>query len=307
MKIVISGATSGFGVSWLRQLDNKQQAEFFVLARNRCRFDALIEREPLKNPVHYVECDLGSLRSIERACDHIKSVTGHIDILINNAGIYPKNELELSPDHIEMAFAVNQLAPYYLTGKLLPLLNNARQARVVNTASFRHKDAKVNTSDIELVSQFNAEHAYCNSKLFIILFTRYLAKLLQHSTISVNCFDPGIVDTPMLKQAFPKSLTLLYPLARRIIARSSFKGAQTGVFLSLATECECTTGQYFKDNKVITTSKKAKDDELASWLWRECERLSGFCYPTLPINKLKNLGNDAPVINRKRPPLGRAI
>ncbi|MCF6437500.1 SDR family NAD(P)-dependent oxidoreductase [Pseudoalteromonas sp. MMG022] len=281
MKIVISGATSGFGVAWLRELDDTQQAEFFVLARDRQKFDALVAQHPLKNPVHFICCDLSSLASIERASGVLRQTVESVDVLINNAGVYAKDALELSSDNIEMTFAVNQLAPYYLTGKLLPLLCQSAQPRIVNTASFRHSDAKLNTSDIELISQFNAENAYCNSKLFTILFTRYLAELLKDTTISVNCFDPGMVDTPMLRQAFPKSLLFLYPLVRRLIARSCEKGAQTGVFLSIADACDGVTGQYFKDKKVKKTSKQAYSKALARWLWRECERLSGYCYPTL--------------------------
>ncbi|WP_170829182.1 MULTISPECIES: hypothetical protein [Pseudoalteromonas] len=50
MKIVISGATSGFGVAWLRELDDTQQAELFVLARDRQKFDVLVAQHPQKMP-----------------------------------------------------------------------------------------------------------------------------------------------------------------------------------------------------------------------------------------------------------------
>ncbi|WP_163936032.1 SDR family NAD(P)-dependent oxidoreductase [Paraferrimonas sp. SM1919] len=278
-KIAISGVTSGFGIEWLYELDKKDQVEFFVLARNKEKFDSLVNERPLKNLVHFIQCDFSSLESIEAAAEKISSLTSTLSVLVNNAGVWAGDELQLTPNSIEVTFAVNQLAPYFLTGKLLPLLLKSENSRIVNTSSFRHSDAKIDKNDIELKNKFNAELAYCNSKLFSILFTQELSEKLEGTTISVNCFDPGIVDTPMLKQSFPKKLLFLYPFVRRFIARSPKKGAETGVFLSNMFSNEKVSGQYFKDKKVKKISTLADDKSLAEWLWKECEVLSGYSYP----------------------------
>jgi len=278
-KIVISGVTSGFGVEWLYELDVKKNAEIFVLARNENKFNALIKHRPLKNKVHFIECDFSSLKSIESAVGKIILLTESIDLLINNAGVWSGENIEFSQDGVEITFAVNQLAPYFLTGKLLPLLKKSPQSKIVNTASFRHSDAKIDKNDIELRNNFNAELAYCNSKLFSILFTKHLARRLSGSTVSVNCFDPGIVDTPMLKQSFPKKLSFLYPLVRRFIARPPKKGAETGVFLSNLETNKGISGEYFKDNKVKKVSVLAENESMAEWLWHQSRELSGYAYP----------------------------
>lgn len=230
--IVITGATSGFGVNWLYLLDKTKKCRFFVLGRDKARFDKLTRSQPLQNKVSFIQCELDSLVSIGNTVDEIKKKAGAVDYLINNAGVWSSDDITMSKDDIELTLAVNQLAPYVLTGKLLPLLKKSESASIINTASFRHKDAKVALHDIELRHNFDAEQAYCNSKLYTVLFTKKLAFLLRDRNISVNCFDPGIVDTPMLAQAFPKYLRSVFPLFKRLFARTPDKGAETGVFLT---------------------------------------------------------------------------
>lgn len=278
-KVVMTGVTSGLGVEWLYELDRSINAEFFIIARNKNKFHKLTSDRPLTNIVHFIECDFASLESINVAVKNIRNITNFIDILINNAGVWSSEKLQRSNDGFEITLAVNHLAPYLLTGKLLPLLHQRTNSRIINTASFRHKDAKVDKSDIQMEGDFNAEQAYCNSKLFTVIFTKKLAKYLGNSNITVNCFDPGIVDTPMLLQGFPKFIKLLYPFVRRVIARTPLKGAETGIFLSNSAKLKNTSGLYFKDSKPKNSSKLSNDITMSDWLWGESERLTKFVYP----------------------------
>lgn len=277
-RIVITGVTSGFGQQWLYQLDKQSDVEFFVLARNKHKFESMLVQQPLKNRVHFVQCDLMSIDSIHAAADQINQLTDSIDILINNAGHWSDKIFTPSVDGIESTLAVNHIAPFLLTGRLLPLLAQSKQARIINTASFRHADAKLKLDDIQLKEYFNAERAYCNSKLFSVLFTQSLAEKLTGSRITVNCFDPGIVDTPMLKQALPIWLSPFYGVIKHVIARSPDKGAETGVFLSQSTQESAQSGYYYKDKKIKSTAEAAKDPSLMQWLWQQSSQLSGFDY-----------------------------
>ncbi len=276
--IVINGVTSGFGTDWLYQLDKRESATFFVLARNEEKFAQLIRNQPLRNSVHYIHCDFSSLESVHLAADTVASMTDSVDVLVNNAGVWADDTFSESKDGLEITLAVNHLAPFVLTGRLMALLENSTDARVINTASFRHADAVVDHGDIELRKNYSAEQAYCNSKLYSILFTRRLADLVRGKGITVNCFDPGIVDTPMLRQAFPKKLLPIYPLFRRYFARSPDKGARTGVFLSSSPLCKSVSGKYYKDFKEKRPRKFALDEALADWLWNETVRLTQFEY-----------------------------
>jgi NAD(P)-dependent dehydrogenase (short-subunit alcohol dehydrogenase family) len=276
--IVITGVTSGFGIHWLYELDKGSDITFFILARNEKKFNEMLKQKALTNAVHFITCELDSFQSIANAVCAIAALTDNVDTIINNAGVWSDNEFSTSKDHIELTLAVNHLAPYLLTGQLITLLKNSTNPRIINTASFRHKDAKVDIKDIELRENFSAEQAYCNSKLYSVLFTKKLAQLLKDTTISVNCFDPGIVDTPMLKAAFPKGLNSIYPIFRKLIARSPQKGAETGVFLSQKSICNLGSGEYYKNSKIKAVSKQGNNQALIDWLWNESIRLTGFKY-----------------------------
>ncbi len=276
--IVMTGVTSGFGIDWLYGLDANPEVTFFLLVRNKQKYTDLIAEQPLNNKAHIIECDLRSFDAIRAAVDHIKQLTDTVDTLVNNAGLWSDQPLSESIDNIESTLAVNHLAPYLLTGLLLPLLELAMQPRIINTASFRHKDANIDTQDIQLRLRFNAEQAYCNSKLYSVLFTQKLTKVLANTHIEAVCFDPGIVDTPMLRQGFPKSLVFVYPLFKRLIARSPAKGAETGIYLSNKAN-QIKNGGYYKDINLKNTSQLAKDPAIVEWLWKQSEKLSRYTYP----------------------------
>lgn len=276
--IVITGVTSGFGKEWLYELDQQPSINFIVLARNANKFNKMLLNRPLRNNAELITCDFLSMKSIHNAAQNILQKTDRIDVLINNAGHWSDPVYSESKDSIESTLAVNHIAPFLLTGLLLPLLNRGSGARIVNTASFRHKDAKINKEDIQLKNSFSAELAYCNSKLFNVLFTKALARKLEGTLISVNCFDPGIVDTPMLSKGMPSWLRLAYPLVRTIIARKPKKGAETGIYLSISNDVERHTGLYFKDKKPTKVSGVAEQQSVQDWLWDTSVQLTRFDY-----------------------------
>jgi NAD(P)-dependent dehydrogenase (short-subunit alcohol dehydrogenase family) len=276
--IVITGVTSGFGKEWLYELDQQPSIKFFVLARSANKFKGMLLDRPLKNESELILCDFLSMNSIHDAAQNILKKARRVDVLVNNAGHWSVPLYTKSKDGIESTLAVNHIAPFLLTGLLLPLLKISDCARLVNTASFRHKDAKLNQKDIQLKTNFNAELAYCNSKLFNVLFTKTLARKLKDTHISVNCFDPGIVDTPMLSKGMPSWLKLAYPLIRIVVARPPKKGAETGIYLSISDEVKHHTGQYFKDKKLINVSRLAELQSTQEWLWRASVEITQFEY-----------------------------
>jgi len=270
----MTGVTSGLGAEWLYQLDQTESATFYILARSPDKCQRMIASRPLINRFFVIYADCDSLKSIADAAQAVVDLTDSVDLLVNNAGIWSNPAEERSKDGFEMIFAVNHLATFVLTEKLLPLLSAASSARIVNTASFMHWVAWLDQADVELKNKFNSLRAYSNSKLFTILATQQLARRLKGGNIQVNCFDPGIVNTPMLSHAWPRALLIFFPLFSKLIARSPQKGAETGVFLSTSSQCQGITGQYFRDKKVARISWKARKSGLSDWLLHESRRLT---------------------------------
>lgn len=89
---------------------------------------------PFANLVFH-KLDLANLKSVREFVNELNET--HIDILINNAGVFfPK--YCTTDDGFEMHFGTNHLGHFLLTILLLPKLNNAKQARIVNVSSLGH-------------------------------------------------------------------------------------------------------------------------------------------------------------------------
>lgn len=94
-----------------------------------------------------VVVDLASQDSVRAAAPQIKAVTNRIHVLINNAGISTGIRV-LSPDDIDVTFAVNHLGHFLLTNLLLPLILRAGPgAHIVNVISTAHRLSPMRFSD----------------------------------------------------------------------------------------------------------------------------------------------------------------
>ncbi len=87
--------------------------------------------------VDIVSLDLNSLELTRKAADEIADKYGNLDVLINNAGLFAKTK-QLTADGFEQQFGVNYLGHFLLTQKLLPILQQSPQARIVHLASIAH-------------------------------------------------------------------------------------------------------------------------------------------------------------------------
>ncbi|CAG2123484.1 unnamed protein product, partial [Medioppia subpectinata] len=124
--------------------------------------------------------------------DELKARESAVDILINNAGIYQCPEWETT-DGFEMQFGTNHLGPFLLTLTLLPLLQSAPVARIVNVASGYHEIGKIHFDNINLKNgAYDPEKAYCQSKLAMVLCTREMARRLgTESNVKCYALNPG--------------------------------------------------------------------------------------------------------------------
>ena len=105
-----------------------------------------------------------------------------------------------SDDGHELRFAVNYLAGYALTRRLLPLLRTSAPARIVNVASAGQ--APIDFSDVMLARGYDGTRAYCQSKLAQIMLTFDLAAELDPGEVTSNALHPGTyMPTKMVTDA----------------------------------------------------------------------------------------------------------
>ena len=142
------------------------------------------------------------------------------------------------------------------------------------------KDGSLHLDDINSELSYNPWGAYKQSKICNILFTLGLAKRLQGSKVTVNALHPGIIDTEISRYfadaynipnfVFKLINILLYPV-KLVLMKSSYQGAQTQIYCSVAPELENVTGCYFSDCKQKALLPEVKNDELVERLWNMSE------------------------------------
>jgi hypothetical protein len=112
-----------------------------------------------------------------------------LDILINNAAAVSGAQRQTSADGYELAFAVNYLAHFVLTYRLLPLLEASAPARIVNVSSMGQ--TPIDFTDVMMEHSYNPGDAYRRSKLAQIMFTIDLAAELDATHVTVNSLHPA--------------------------------------------------------------------------------------------------------------------
>ena len=272
--VVITGGTSGIGQVAAERLA-EMGARIVLVARDKARADATLERlRRLGGDVEHTSrlADLSSIAATKQVAAEIAAAEPRIDVLINNAGAL-FNRRQLSPDGLEMTFAVNHMAYFVLTEGLRERLAATPRARVVSTASAAHQGAKLDLDDLQSAKAYSGFAVYGRSKLCNILWTRELARRFESVGVTANCLHPGFVAT-RFGDGSGGFLQSLMPLAK-LMAISPQKGAETIVYLASSPEAEGVTGKYFYQCKVMEPSLEAQDDALGAWLWAQSVKLAG--------------------------------
>jgi 3-oxoacyl-[acyl-carrier protein] reductase len=179
-RAVVTGAASGMGAAVVARLI-VEGCE--VLAVDRVG-------EGLAGS-HDLIADLGESCAFAAIAGAAEALLGGCDILINNAGVCPAGPFEDMTEAMwDAALSINVTAAMKLTRALLPLLKQSPAGRVINTGSIMSRYGNAG-----LV-------AYATSKHAILGLTRALAMELGPHGITVNCVQPGAIETGMTRGMF---------------------------------------------------------------------------------------------------------
>lgn len=257
--ILITGATDGIGLATATQLALQGQ-ELVLHGRSedkakRARSE-ILRSAPLAK-LHIAHADLADLAAVARMADDLNTRLPHLDVLINNAGVY-LTQRRLSKDGYEMTMAVNHLAHFLLTLRLLPLLKKSAAPRVVTVSSMVHSDGRLDFDHMQDAAHYDGYQAYANSKLANSLFARELAR--REPWLVSNSLHPGVVGTKLLHAAFS------------IQGSDVSEGARTSVFLATAQEIKGVSGKYFDACRITAAAASANDQQLARRLWNWSEK-----------------------------------
>ncbi len=213
------------------------------------------------------QVDLSSMASVNNVANSLLGRGKHIDLLMNNAGTMSTTGFVQTEDGLERTVAVNYMAPFLLTTKLLPLMGKG--TRIVNMISCTYAIGKITPSFFTRGSEgtFWRIPVYSNTKLALWLFTRQLAERLQADGITVNAADPGIVSTNIIRMDM--WFDFLTDLFFRPCIRKPAQGAATAVSLLLDTRWEGVSGRMFASGKPRKLKEKYLHHPQAETLWND--------------------------------------
>jgi len=272
--IVATGATSGIGEAAVLELAGLG-ARIVIVARDEARAQATMRKLEAKAPKlgHRMHlADLSSMAETRKVGAAIAASEPRIDVLINNAGAL-FSERRVTPEGLELTFALNHMAYFVLTEALRDKLVASAPARIVSTSSTAHQGASLDFDDLQSARGYGGLKVYGRSKLANILFTRELARRLAGTGVTANCLHPGVVATPFGSSSGGFA-GLVIPFLRPFFLAPE-KGADTIVYLASSPEVANTTGEYFVKRKIAEPSAAARDDAAAKRLWEASETLAG--------------------------------
>lgn len=191
---LVTGANRGLGFETCRQLA-QQGIHVILSSRDAAKGQAAVEKLKAEGlTVSYHPLDVANSESIKRLAQFIQKQFGHLEILVNNAGIFidPQDSaagsiFQASLDTLRTTYETNVYGPLQLCQALIPLMQLQGYGRVVNISSGMGQLSDMN----------GGSPGYRLSKTALNVLTRIFTDELKGMNILVNSVCPGWVRTDM--------------------------------------------------------------------------------------------------------------
>jgi NAD(P)-dependent dehydrogenase (short-subunit alcohol dehydrogenase family) len=183
--VLITGANRGLGLEFVRQyaIDNY---EVIACSRKINKKDDLHKLQVKFKNISIYKLDVANFSSIDQFAKSLKSP---IDILINNAGVYPDSSIDhINYDKWLEAFKINTLAAFKMTKAFLPHLKKSHLKKVASLTS------KMGSIDD---NSGGSEYLYRSSKTALNMVMKSLSIDLKPYDLALITLHPGWVRTDM--------------------------------------------------------------------------------------------------------------
>ena len=181
---VVTGGSRGIGRAIVRELSSSHQ----VVATYNTNRQAAEEVADQTGAI-LLSCQLNELESVRHFTDELADRFPAVDLLINNAGVAPRQRLDIldaTPESFDELIATNLKGPYFLTQQIARQMLGKKTGRIVFISSISSFTASVNRGD------------YCLSKAALSMAVKLFAARLAPANIPVFEIEPGIIRTDMI-------------------------------------------------------------------------------------------------------------
>ncbi|MDH0746944.1 glucose 1-dehydrogenase [Pseudomonas sp. GD03842] len=190
--VVITGGAQGLGESHSRLFAELGAHVVITDVETGAGFRLAQELTGMGYVANFQELDVSDEANWGRVIEQVLGQHRRIDVLVNNAGIYLRTQLEeISAQQFDKVMAINVKGTFLGCKAVAPVMRAQGGGVIVNTGSIA-----------AMVANLDGEVAYCASKGAIKMLTKAVASDLAKDNIRVNSVHPGVVKTPMAADFF---------------------------------------------------------------------------------------------------------
>jgi len=193
--VLVTGASGGIGAGIARRFAEAGAQVALHYRGGKADAETLaLELKAIGAKAHTIQADLTNENSVASLMDTVVTQCGALDVLINNAGIFPNSSIEAMPlDSWKTMMAVNTDSIFLCTREAASMMKNTGGS-IINIASIAGMNA-------------GGQHAHYNaSKAAVISFTQSAAQEFGPAGIRVNTISPGLIERDGIQEAWPEGV-----------------------------------------------------------------------------------------------------
>lgn len=279
---VIAGATSGVGLAAAREL-RRFGCDVILIARNEKkarRVGAELNEIPSTcfnasyRPVRYYRADFADIEQVRAVTHQIVQREPKIDVLINSAGIHSTTK-HYTRDGLELVFCVNHLAAFVLTHRLIPLMKQSPEARIIQVNSQGHRFNGLDVGDLNWHRRrYTGLRGYGASKTAQLLTVWEFARRLRGTSVTINAMHPGEV-----KSGIGSNNGRLYKWFKATFLWRTLKDPKISGealhYLVADSAVAQVSGEYFNLTHPEKPAPHALDGDVGRMVWQKTLQMTG--------------------------------
>jgi 3-oxoacyl-[acyl-carrier protein] reductase len=194
--VLVTGGSRGIGKACVKLFLKAGANVAFTFERAKAEAEKVVSDYKGSSLLKYYKVDLSDTDDIQKEIRNILNDFEHIDVLVNNAGIWKEAAIdEMTLEEWNETMNINLTSTYLITKLVVPGMKKNKFGRIINIASTAGQRGEA----------FHSH--YAASKGGMISLTKSLASELGKSNITVNCIAPGWVITDMTTDSLSDSET----------------------------------------------------------------------------------------------------